>query len=146
MHHGKVRGDKLHLGWLLKELVSDGSLVQADDKSIAAKQRTKEEALMHPLHIIAAKQCCHAKTQQPFNLEDLCQWLAAKAGLDFAPIDPLKINVPAVTAEISFAYAQRYGILCIEVNAHDLVVATKQTFVRTCIESLEQTSQKSCDR
>ena len=57
-------------------------------------------------------------------------------------MDPLKINVPAVTAEMSFAYAQRYCILCVKVNATELVVATAEPFDRSWIESLEQTSKK----
>ena len=120
MHQLKTRGKRLHLGWLLKELVLDGILTQADANSIAAKQRSADEALVHPLEIIASRQCCHAKTSEPLSITALCQWLAARVELEFAALDPLKINVPAVTAVMSFAYAQRYGILCIEVNATEL--------------------------
>ena len=73
MHKVKARGSTLNLGWLLKELVSDGSLTQTDANSIAAKQRSRDEALLHPLRIIASRQCCHAKTHKPLTLETLCQ-------------------------------------------------------------------------
>ena len=142
MHKVKARGSTLNLGWLLKELVSDGSLTQTDANSIAAKQRSRDEALLHPLRIIASRQCCHAKTHKPLTLETLCQWLADRAKLDFASIDPLKINVPAVTAQMSFAYAKRYGILCLEVSPEELVVATAEPFDLGWIESLEQTSKR----
>jgi len=146
MHQLKTRGKRLHLGWLLKELVLDGILTQADANSIAAKQRSADEALVHPLAIIASRQCCHAKTSEPLSITALCQWLAARVELEFAALDPLKINVPAVTAVMSFAYAQRYGILCIEVNATELVVATAEPFDQSWIESLEQTSHKTLRR
>lgn len=146
MHQLKTRGKRLHLGWLLKELVLDGTLTQADANSIAAKQRSADEALVHPLEIIASRQCCHAKTSEPLSVTALCQWLAARVELEFAALDPLKINVPAVTAVMSFAYAQRYGILCIEVNATELVVATAEPFDQSWIESLEQTSHKTLRR
>jgi len=146
MHQLKTRGKRLHLGWLLKELVLDGILTQADANSIAAKQRSADEALVHPLEIIASRQCCHAKTSEPLSITALCQWLAARVELEFAALDPLKINVPAVTAVMSFAYAQRYGILCIEVNATELVVATAEPFDQSWIESLEQTSHKTLRR
>lgn len=146
MHQLKTRGKRLHLGWLLKELVLDGILTQADANSIAAKQRSADEALVHPLEIIASRQCCHAKTSEPLSVTALCQWLAARVELEFAALDPLKINVPAVTAVMSFAYAQRYGILCIEVNATELVVATAEPFDQSWIESLEQTSHKTLRR
>lgn len=143
MHKVKFRGSTLNLGWLLKELVSDGSLTQTDANSIAAKQRSRDEALLHQLRIIASRQCCHAKTHKPLTLETLCQWLADRAKLDFASIDPLKINVPAVTAQMSFAYAKRYGILCLEVSPEELVVATAEPFDLGWIESLEQTSKRT---
>ena len=143
MHQLKTRGDKLHLGWLLKELVEDGVLTQTHANSIAAKPRTAGEAQLHPLEMLAAKQCRHAKSGKPLNILTLCQWLAARAQMEFVVLDPLKIDVPVVTAEISFAYAQRYGILCLEVNADELVVATAEPFDRSWIESLEQTSQKT---
>jgi len=146
MHQLKTRGKRLHLGWLLKELVLDGTLTQADANSIAAKQRSADEALVHPLEIIASRQCCHAKTSEPLSVTALCQWLAARVELEFAALDPLKINVPAVTAVMSFAYAQRYGSLCIEVNATELVVATAEPFDQSWIESLEQTSHKTLRR
>ena len=143
MHKVKARGSTLNLGWLLKELVSDGSLTQTDANSIAAKQRSRDEALLHQLRIIASRQCCHAKTHKPLTLETLCQWLADRAKLDFASIDPLKINVPAVTAQMSFAYDKRYGILCLEVSPEELVVATAEPFDLGWIESLEQTSKRT---
>ena len=142
MHQLKTRGDRLHLGWLLKELVRDGLLTQTDANSIAAQQRGAEQAKLHPLDTIATRQCCHAETSEVLSIERLCQWLASRAELEFVVLDPLKINVPAVTAEMSFAYAQRYGILCIKVNATELVVATAEPFDRSWIESLEQASKK----
>ena len=142
MHQLKTRGDRLHLGWLLKELVRDGLLTQTDANSIAAQQRGAQQAKLHPLDTIATRQCCHAETSEVLSIERLCQWLASRAELEFVVLDPLKINVPAVTAEMSFAYAQRYGILCIKVNATELVVATAEPFDRSWIESLEQTSKK----
>jgi len=126
MHQLKTRGKRLHLGWLLKELVLDGTLTQADANSIAAKQRSADEALVHPLEIIASRQCCHAKTSEPLSVTALCQWLAARVELEFAALDPLKINVP--------------------VNATELVVATAEPFDQSWIESLEQTSHKTLRR
>ena len=143
MHQLKTRGERLHLGWLLKELVRDGLLTQADATSIAAKQRSADEAQLHPLDIIAARQCSHAQTSESLGIVVLCQWLATKVELEFVVLDPLKINVPVVTAEMSFAYAQRYGILCIQVHPTELVVATSEPFDLSWIESLEQTSKKT---
>ena len=136
-----VRG--LDLGTTLKDLISDGLLAQSDAAEIASTQRNPSEALLHPLEIIAAKQLVEGPNRQPLNLEILSEWLAKKACLPLAHIDPLRINVPAVTGIMSFAYAQRYGILCLKVSRDELVIATMQPFDRSWVESLEQTSRRA---
>ena len=143
MNQTSAKGQALDLGSALKALVSDGLLSQADANKIAVDHRSREEALLHPLRYIANKQLCHAQTQSPLCLDTLTQWLAKKSKLGLANIDPLKINVPAVTGVMSFAYAQRYGILCIEVRPQEIIVATMQPFDQSWIESLEQTSRRS---
>ena len=45
-------------------------------------------------------------------------------------IDPLKIDFTAVTDVMSSAYATRFGILPVQVNASELVVATTEPFLR----------------
>jgi general secretion pathway protein E len=146
MNKIKLAGLYLSLSGLLKDLVADGLLSQADANSLAAAQRGQDEALLHPLEIIAARQYSHPQTNSPLTLQALSQWLADKAQLQLAHIDPLRINVPAVTAVMSFAYAQRYGILCIEVSPQELVIATMEPFDRSWVESLEQTSRRNIRR
>ena len=120
MNQTSAKGRALDLGSALKALVSDGLLNQEDANNMAADHRSREEALLHPLQYIANKQICHAQTKNPLTLDTLTQWLAKKSKLGLANIDPLKINVPAVTGVMSFAYAQRYGILCIEVRREEI--------------------------
>ncbi|MDA9877265.1 GspE/PulE family protein [bacterium] len=143
MHQASAKGRSLDLVSTLKYLVSDGLLMQADANSLTADRRNRQEALLHPLQYIASKQYSHAGNRRSLNIDALTQWLATKSKLALAHIDPLKINVPAVTAVMSFAYAQRYGILCIEVLPQELVVATMQPFDQSWIESLQQTSRKT---
>lgn len=128
MSTAKSPGGNLNLGGLLKDLVADRVMLQTDANGIAANQRSHKEALRHPIQTIAAAQCSHAQTKTTLNVDTLCQWLADRAELDFVALDPLQINVPVVTTAMSFAYAKRYGILCIEVSPDELVVATKEPF------------------
>ena len=146
MNKIKPAGLYLSLSGLLKDLIADGFLSQADANSLAAAQRGQDEALLHPLQIIAARQYSHPQTDSPLTLQVLSQWLADKAELPLAHIDPLKINVPAVTGAMSSAYAQRYGILCIEVNLEELVIACMEPFDCSWVESLEQTSRRNIRR
>ena len=146
MNEALAKGRCIDLGGVLKDLVSDGILSRADAADIAGARRSRDEALLHPLEIIVAKQLLHASDGRLLTLELLSQWLADKAALQLAHIDPLKINVPAVTAVMSFAYAKRYGILCIEVSREELVIATMEPYDNSWIESLEQTSRRSIRR
>ncbi len=146
MNKIKSAGLYLSLSGLLKDLVAEGLLNQADANSLAAAQRGQDEALLHPLQIIAGRQYSHAQTNSPLSLQVLSQWLADKVQLQLNHIDPLKINVPAVTGAMSFAYAQRYGILCLEVSPQELVIACTEPFDCSWVESLEQTSGRSIRR
>ena len=56
--------------------------------------------------------------------------LASEAGQPFYRIDPLKINVSAVTPLMSFAFAQRHGILAVDVSEREVTIASAQPFVR----------------
>ena len=138
-----AQGSSSDLRSILKDLISEGLITQSDAAEIVTTQRNRKEALLYPLEIVAAKQLFHGPDQKPLTLELLSEWLAKKACLKLAHIDPLKINVPAVTGIMSFAYAQRYGILCLEVSRDELVIATMQPFDRSWVESLEQTSRRT---
>ena len=149
MNKTSVRGTKTDMGntldltVILKYLTSDGLIAQQDAAEIVSARRSRKESLQHPLEIVAARQLVQGPDQKPLTLELLSEWLAKKACLQLAHIDPLKINVPAVTGIMSFAYAQRYGILCLEVSRDELVIATMQPFDRSWVESLEQTSRRT---
>ena len=114
MSEALAKGRCLDLGGVLRDLVVDGVIGKAEAANLASAHRSRDEALLHPLEIIAAKQLQQKSDGTPLTLELLTRWLAEKAKLKLAHIDPLKINVPAVTSVMSFAYAKRYGILCIE--------------------------------
>ena len=149
MNKTSVRGTRVaqsntsDLRSILKDLISDGLIAQSDAAEIVTTQRNRNEALLHPLEIVAAKQLICGPDKKPLSLELLSEWLAKKACLQLAHIDPLKINVPAITSIMSFAYAQRYGILCLKVSRDELVIATMQPFDRSWVESLEQTSRRT---
>ena len=139
----KSQGRWLDLNGALKDLVNDGLLLQADASSLAVEHKTREEALLHPLQYIASKGHSQPIDKNPLNIRVLSQWLATKSHLEFVHIDPLKIDVAAVTAVMPLAYAKRYGILCIEVTPEELMVVTMEPFNLDWLASLEQTSRRT---
>ncbi len=93
----------------------------------------------HPLEIIAEKNW-HSATgpRQLLTLDWLVEWLAGKLGVPYLHIDPLKIDLTAVTQTMTNAYAERYRILPVEVTRTTLTVATAEPFVRDWADELEK--------
>ena len=74
--------------------------------------------------------------------EYLTEWVAGKAGMTYYRLDPLKINVDAVTAMMSLPFAQRHKILCVDVGQDFVVVATSEPKVTSWIPTLQHTIRK----
>lgn len=121
---------KLQLRQVLEELAADGMVTLQDSQRCMRHGRRKEREDVHPLAIIA-EQCVSVSgpLHTPLTLEMLTAWLAKKAGLPYLRIDPLRIDMPAVTSLMSYAYAARYKILPVEVSEEQVVIATAEPFV-----------------
>ena len=74
--------------------------------------------------------------------EYLTEWVAGKAGMPYYRLDPLKINVDAVTAVMSLPFAQRHKILCVEVGDNFVLIATSEPKVTSWIPTLQHTIRK----
>ncbi|MCJ7838356.1 MAG: type II/IV secretion system protein, partial [Burkholderiales bacterium] len=121
---------KLNLSEVLGDLVADGIVGRAEADKLVADRRM-QRADHHPLAVIADQKW---KSLLPPNkllhLELLTEWLAARVGLGYFHIDPLKINFSAVTDVMSNAYAQRFKILPVEVNTKEAVIATCEPYIK----------------
>ncbi|NLB14614.1 MAG: Flp pilus assembly complex ATPase component TadA [Gammaproteobacteria bacterium] len=119
---------RLSLERVLTALAEDG-FISHDDMG-RARQAVREQRTgvdIHPLVLIAnLKFRNRRRPDVELNLETLTHWLAQQAGVRYLRIDPTKIDVPAVTALISHAYAQRHRILPVAVNAERVVIATSE--------------------
>ncbi|MBS0319351.1 MAG: type II/IV secretion system protein [Proteobacteria bacterium] len=126
----------LNIADILKLLVADGH-IGAQEADKLAKVRTRQYE--HPLELIAAQHAKSLKAPHPqMSLEWLTEWLAGRLGVRYYHIDPLKIDLAAVTATMSNAYAERYRILPVEMKNGVLLVATGEPFVRAWAPELER--------
>jgi len=132
----KIPKRALQIEEVLTLLVADGLVTSADADSLS---RAKVRRTEHPLEIIAEKNW-HTATgpRMPLTLDWLVEWLAGKLGVPYLHIDPLKIDLTAVTQTMTNAYAERYRILPVEVNRTTLTVATSDPFVRDWADELEK--------
>ncbi|MGD9984431.1 MAG: GspE/PulE family protein [Porticoccaceae bacterium] len=137
----------LDLPLALKHLADAGLVARGDANQLAGGNRTREQSLQHPLVYIAGQQIGNAaRPGRVLDLETLTQWLGETAQLPVLRIDPLKVKVAEVARVMSFEFAKRHGILCVEAGAEEIVVATAQPFVTTWVSGLEQASRKRVKR
>ena len=114
--------------WLLADGIVEKDKVKAH---FAQAQGILKNAAgsMHPLTAVA--QCKLLSNQPPhrlLTLDILTEWCAAKVGLPFIRIDPLKIDFTRVADVMSASYAARFNILPVDMNATTLTVATADPF------------------
>ena len=135
---------KLELGAVLDGLLIDGLIEEANCKlltSLASSEKGKRKS--DPLERITASNWVNARDpEQKIDLDFLTRWLAKKVDLPWKRIDPLNIDVPAVTAVASHAYATRFNVICIESNNDYVVFGTAEPFYDEWQAELRQVLQK----
>ncbi len=127
----REREHRLALNEVLSDLLSDGliSSQQREHLLFAAQQRKLRDE--HPLLIVAEQNwMCASTPPAVLSIERLTRWLADRCGLPYVRIDPLKVDVSAVTSVVSYAYASRFKILPIEVSDDAVTVATAEPYIR----------------
>ena len=123
------KSGKLDLHEVLDWMEQDG-LVSVDNTQMLRTLATTEEYTgKNPLLVIAERQWMDQRDERTaLSLEFLSVWLAEKVQLPYYRVDPLKINVAAVTSVMSYAYAARFNILPIKVEQDCITVATAEPF------------------
>ncbi|WP_193162156.1 GspE/PulE family protein [Microbulbifer hainanensis] len=147
MAASKLADRLLDLPGVLEDLVSLGYVNRVDANRLMGTPRTAEQAQMHPLSYIAS--CELENRKHPGKVlddETLTQWLAETSSHRLYHIDPLKVNVAAITEVMSFQFAKRHQILCVEASKDSLLVATAQPYATGWEEQLAHTSGRAVQR
>lgn len=132
---------------LLADLLQDKLISDVDVDAVLRKPRGKEDAAKHALTFIADQDLENQQLPgKRLNEYFLATWLAEKASLPYADIDPLKVQTAKVTDVMSYAYAKKYRILAIEVLPDKVVVATAEPFMTGWVENLEHALKKKIER
>jgi len=106
--------------------------VQNDARLARGSQR-------HPIVVVGESRLRSKKPPQPFlTPETLTEWLAARLKIPAYRIDPLKIDLKAVTQVMSSDYAQKRGILPVEVSGKDVTIATSEPLMTAWEAELAQ--------
>ena len=134
---------RLSLSDLVQDLKADGHLTDEDLIRIGLSSKVK----VHPLVFLADQNLSDAATSGAYlTMDRLLAWLGTKVGQEVYRIDPLKINVTAVSDVMSKAFAERHHILALEVNDGDVVIASAEPFMRSWESNLEHVLRKPIRR
>ncbi len=125
-----ARDRLLDLTEILVELVEQGRINQdAADACLAARRGDTATLSLHPLEYLATQQLTDLlHPGRKLDLEALTVWLAQWVQLPYVRIDPLKIDVAAVTPLMSYAFAKRHKILAIAADSTCVTIASAQPF------------------
>ena len=141
-----IREHRINLVEVLEMLVTDGIVDAAAAESLKLERRLHGDK-QHPLLVIAEQKWRSSRPpQKMLSLDALTEWLAARCGLDYLHIDPLKIDFTGVSEVMSSAYAARFSILPVQVTAREIIIATAEPFVSEWVAELRQILRKDIRR
>ncbi len=138
---------KLNLHEVLTWLEQDGIVDKDNAHMLRTIAISKEYTEKNPLAVLAERQWIDQRDNRTLlSLEFLTVWLAERVSLPYYRIDPLKIDVSMITSVVSYAYAARFNILPVKVEANSITVATTEPFEREWETELSRINNKSFKR
>ena len=133
--------------WLLDEMLRDGRISGDDADRIIRAPRFGEEAKLHAVDWIAAQKPQDLANPGKFlTAESILNWLGHRVKQPYFHVDPLKINVTAITEVMSFQFAQRHRILALEVTPERVTIGTVEPFINKWEINLEQALRRPIKR
>lgn len=137
----------LDLRYLLDQMVADGRLLQADAERVTLSPRSREDSGLHPVTYLGAQGLPDPSREQKLHTDEtIMDWLSGRTRQQLFRIDPLKIDVAAITEVMSFAFAKRHNILAVDVDADRVLVASTEPFISGWESGLEHVTRKQVVR
>ena len=130
---------------LVEWMRDDGVISVAEaDRTIA--RCSQAESAQPALVRLAAVGIEASADGRPMDVEQLAQYLAQRARLDYLRIDPLKVNVGKVAEVMSAGYAERHKVLPVQVTPSEVVVATSEPFISDWVAEVERQAKRPVRR
>jgi general secretion pathway protein E len=134
---------RLNLSTLARELHEDGRLSAQELARVGKSSIVR----VHPLVFLAEQKLPDAAASgQVLEMDTLLAWLGGRVDQGVYQIDPLKINVTAVSDVMSQAFAERHRILAVEVTDDEVVIASGEPYIRSWESNLEHVLRKPIRR
>lgn len=134
---------RLTVAELANALHADGLLNEKDLQRAVRSSGAK----VHPLLCLADQGLGDASTPgRQLSMDRLLDWLGKRVGQEVFHIDPLKINVTAISDVMSRAFAERHQILAVEVTEGEVVIASAEPYLNSWEKNLEHVLRKPIRR
>jgi len=134
---------KLELAAVIEGLLQDGLIAENNAQLLLSLTQQDSRSGLGPLERIANSGWTVPNDEETkVDLEFLSRWLAEKVALPWLRIDPLKVDVPTVTAVTSSAYSTRFNVICVEATKDYVVFGTADPFYDEWQAELQSVLQK----
>ncbi len=137
--------------WLSKQevitrLLRQNRVSKEDANKFRSDPVSAKDRMLHPIELVVKSGITDQRTGKTFDLENLAEWLAQESGQPYYHIDPLKIDSRAVASVMSFAYAQRHRILCVEIHPDYVIIASAEPFLSDWEDNIKHVTRKDIRR
>ncbi|MAY14128.1 GspE/PulE family protein [Thalassolituus sp. C2-1] len=138
---------QLSLPSLIEDLRRDQLLNDEDHQLALSIRRKPEEKSLHVLTLLGKQNFADARHKgRVLNEHLLIDWLAERHKMEAVQIDPLEVDVSAVTDVMSYAFAERHRILAVKVSTDTVVVACAEPEVDSWIADVEHVTRRQVKR
>jgi general secretion pathway protein E len=131
---------------LMVDWMRDDGIIAAAEAQRTIARCSQAESAQPALVRLAAVGIERAVDGRAMDVEELTQYLARRAGLDYLRIDPLKVDAGKVSDTMSASYAERHKVLPVQVTPTEVVVATSEPFIDDWVDEVERQSRRSVRR
>ncbi len=132
----------LDLNFLVSELGSGGVLSDEERQRLTGVN----PGSLHPLVFLAEQKLTDQRSGRPLDMDGLLGWLSEQSDQPVYQIDPLKINVAAISEVMSLGFAQRHKILAVEVTEEEVLIASADPWISAWESNLEHVLRKPIKR
>jgi general secretion pathway protein E len=129
---------QLLVNWLLED-----GIISADDAERTKRRFAGTQSSQHPIVRLASAELTQGPGDKTLDAEALTQWLAARCGLPYLRIDPLKVDVGRVAEIMSITYAERRHALPLSVGLTEVTIATCEPLDVAWVAEIESHTRKA---
>lgn len=137
----------LDLRTVLTILADEEIIDRREANFLMGEPRSKEDASKHILTYIASKRLENRKAPgKHIDEMFLTNWISEKCGLPIYHIDPMKVPVAKACGIMSYQFAKRHGVLCVDWNMDEVTIAVAEPFMTNWQDQISQTMQQTIKR